>query len=151
MQGLGLCLWLVCAKLHPWHSIVREVRERLNLKSNCRPHIRLKSHLKLTEISAAPHRARCSIRGGLFTVTTNIPGWPPVHTIEFPVELDNNDQHDLHLSLVHRVGTVPFTKTDTDKVQAILDEHTGWKECVVYPIIAHAGKPDPATWRDITP
>lgn len=152
MRGLGLCLWLVCAKSHPWHSIVREVRERLDLKSNSRPHIRLKSHLKLTDIPAAPRNTQCSIRGGLFAVTTNIPGWPPLHTIEFPVALDNsNQQRDLHLSLAHRFGIVPFTKADVDKVQDILDEHDDWKECDMYPILAHVGKPDPATWRDVSP
>jgi len=41
----GLCLWLVSANATPWNSIVREAHESLQLRGQCRPHVRLQSSM----------------------------------------------------------------------------------------------------------
>ena len=159
MQGLGLCLWLVGAKSHPWTSIVQEVCESLQLEAWCRPHVRLQSRLKLGTLPEAPQVTLAKITGGLFTVTTHFPGWPPLQTIELPVSLDthsdedNEGNEDTHLSLAHRFGVEPFTLADVRKVEVVLAEHDDkeWRECVLHPLVANMALPDPSTWRDISP
>lgn len=151
MQGLGLCLWLVGAKSNPWNGIVREVHESLQLRGQCRPHVRLQSHLKLATVPEVPPSARAKITGGLFAVTTEFPGWPPLQTIELPVALDIDHGEDTHLSLAHRFGVEPFTMDDVHKVKAVLADYGDWEECTLYPILANMKVPDPNKWRDISP
>jgi hypothetical protein len=151
MQGLGLCLWLVGAKSHPWTSIVREVHGSLRLKGQCRPHVRLQSHLKLATVPEVPSSAYAKITGGLFAVTTQFPGWPPLQTIELPVSLSIDHDEDTHLSLAHKFAVKPFTLEDVRKVEAILADHTDWEECALHPILANVTTPDPNKWRDISP
>ncbi len=164
MQGLGLCLWLVCSKSHPWTSIVREVAAVLELKSACRPHVRIRSGLKISTAPEAPQKTRAEVVGGLFMVTTEVSGWPPLHTIELPLRLDTDenledllgetykDLEDVHISLAHRFGVEPFTPNDVSNVKQILHNYSGWKVCFpMRPALANMRKPDPATWRDISP
>jgi len=151
MQGLGLCLWLVSANATPWNSIVREVHESLQLRGQCRPHVRLQSHLKLATMPNVPSSAHAKITGGLFVVTTKFPGWPPLQTIELPVSLDIDHAEDTHLSLAHRFGVEPFRLEDVRKVEAVLAVHEDWSECTLHPMVVNMKVPDPNKWRDISP
>ena len=137
---------------------MREVAEALELKSACRPHVRIRSGLKISTAPEAPQKTRAEVVGGLFTVTTKVSGWPPLQTIELPLRLGMDgveiyeDLEDVHISLAHRFGVEPFTPKDVANVEQILHNYPGWKVCFpMRPALANMRKPDPATWRDISP
>jgi hypothetical protein len=158
MQGFGFCVWLVGSKGHAWQHIVREIHEKLHLHGACRPHIRVKSNLSSPMVVAEQTmlgKTTATVCGDLFVVTTNVAGWPPLHTIELPVRLDpDNHKEDMHVALAHRFGVLPFSAEDISVVKGVLTDYDDedWKTCErMVPVIANVMRPDVTRWRDVSP